>query len=107
MTNKEALTAAVNFPFDESKLDYILIKREVTGSAVFDKDTELTDAFQLAKADLYMVLVTTPNISEGGVSISLAEKETLKKMANDIYEYYDEVATGISVPTIKNKSHLW
>ena len=107
MTNKEALTAAVNFPFDESKLDYILIKRDVTGSAVFTKDTELTDAFQLAKADLYMVLVTTPNISEGGVNISLAERDTLKNMANEIYGYYGEVATGANAPKVKNKSYLW
>lgn len=46
--------------------------------------------FNLAKADLFKSLVLMPNVSEGGVSISISDRRSLIGLANAIYRKYGE-----------------
>jgi hypothetical protein len=104
MTNLEALSASCNYPVDEFKLKKILIDNGLNES---DEYKGITKAFELATAALYVLLVTTAIISEGGYSISITDKSNMIDLANGIYSKY-----GISSPlkqknTIKNASNLW
>ena len=75
MTNLEALSASCNYPIDTLKLQKILIDRGLNDSVDY---VGLSEALELAKADLYVLLVTSANISEGDFTVSANEK-SLKK----------------------------
>lgn len=96
MTYLEALKAKLNYPLTDNAFTLALTDRGMTASA----DYAYSAAFQLAYADVIMTLVTSPNISESGYSISMSEKESLKKLAQGIYETYGAVSP-IPKPTAK------
>ena len=81
MTNLEALKGKLNYPLPNNAFILALTDRGLTDSATYSKCT----AFDLAYADAIMNLVTAPNTSEGGYSISLSDKDALIKLANGIY----------------------
>lgn len=102
MTNLEALIAATNYPVNPSKLQKILIDREITDT---DNYQGLTRNFELATADLYVLLVTSVAVSEGDFSVSDTEKASLKTLAESTYAKY-----GLSSPLkskIRNRSNCW
>jgi hypothetical protein len=74
---------------------FIELDNTTYGAATADKKK----AFELAKADLYKELIAAANITEGGFSVSMTEKATLKDLANAIYSKYGEPL--IAQPTIK------
>lgn len=88
MTNLEALQASVLYPVKVMLLTKVLLDRGLLGSDdyVFVKQ-RLVD---LAVADIYCKLIGSPNISEGGISISIADKASLMKAASSIYVKYGE-----------------
>jgi hypothetical protein len=96
MTYLEAIKAKLNYPLTDNAFTLALTDRGITASADYSNST----AFQLAYADTIMTLVTSPNVSEGGYSISLSEKESLKKLAQGIYESCGTVGP-IPKPTAK------
>lgn len=96
MTYLEALKAKLNYPLTDNAFTLALTDRGITASA----DYSNISSFQLAYADTIMTLLTSPNIREGGYSISLSEKESLKKLAQGVYEAYGE-AGPIPKPTAK------
>ena len=51
------------------------------------------ETFDLAYADAIAVLLTTPDIKEGGYSLSVTDKNTLTKLANGIYSKYGIVSS--------------
>lgn len=62
-----------------------LLKR---GLVKTDEATEVvlnSKNFELATADLMFWMITTANVSEGGVSISVTDKDSLKSVASGIY----------------------
>lgn len=104
MTNLEALSASCNYPIDTLKLQKILIDRGLSDSVDY---VGLSEAFELAKADLYVLLVTSANISEGDFTVSANEKALLIDLASGIFVKY-----GIENPlkpqaTIRNRSNYW
>lgn len=104
MTNLEALSAACNYPIDTIKIQKILIDNDLNDS---DTYTGITRAFELATASLYVLIVTSANISEGDLSVSASEKNTLIDLAGGIFVKY-----GIENPlkpqaTIRNRSNYW
>lgn len=101
MTNLEALTATLNFPCDDNKKRKILIDRELDEAATYAK----SDAFQLAYADYIMVMVLSANVSEGGFSLSIVDKEKYLNIANAIYAEQGEAQQA--TPKVTNKSYLW
>lgn len=85
MTNLEAIKAKLNYPFSGVSPDnaYILAlqDRGLTSSDVYSDKKSL----ELAYADLCYTLVSSPNITEGGYSVSLSEKKLLTQVADSIF----------------------
>lgn len=73
MTVKESLLSISNYPIPDAFLESV----GVTVGLPMNTDLSLADSVALnrAKARAYLFLVTAPNISEGGVSISFTAAE--------------------------------
>lgn len=84
MTNIEALKAKVGYPLSDNSLKLALTDRGLTDSETYS--TANKKALELAYADCLMTLMSSPNVSEGGYSISLSEKATIKSIATGIYQ---------------------
>jgi hypothetical protein len=97
MTQKEALQAAVKYELSDNELEKILIDRGLTAADVYAGKSQ---AFDLAQADAITLLVTAPNVSEGGYSLSLSDKSSLIKIATGIYTKYGEVNPLIEPPKV-------
>lgn len=103
MTNLEAIKSTVaGYPLADGIFQKVLIDRGLTATAEY---TSKSEQFDLATADVYMVLVTAANISEGGYQVSVTDKSNFLKMANAIYQKWNDVANGS--PTISDSSNLW
>jgi hypothetical protein len=102
MTNFEALRAMLTYPVDDAMLTLALTNRGIAPTGLTENDTYTIgnkESVDLAYADILMLLVSSPNISEGGYSVSLADKASLKEVANGIYDRYNKRKT--SNPKIK------
>lgn len=84
-----ALLNSVSFPVSETQAEVIAIERGLDVGADFDRRTGSSPDFLLAKADMIRTIVTAPNVSEGGVSISITDRSTLIGLANGIYSKYE------------------
>lgn len=104
MTNLEALSASVNYPVDKIKVQKILIDNGLNDS---DTYVGTTKAFELATAALYVLLITSANISEGDFQISATDKGNYLTLANGIYSKYGINNPLVSKPKIHNRSNLW
>ena len=102
MTNLEALRHSVAITVHDDALDKILIDSNITGA---DTYTGKSRAFDLAKADLLVHIISQPNVSEGGYSISLTDKESLGKQAAQLYALHDEI--NPLQPVIRDASNRW
>jgi len=84
MTNLEALKAKLNYPLSDNSYILALSDRELVSTATYADKRSL----ELAQADLIYILVTSPNISESGYSISISDKASVLKIADRIYTHY-------------------
>ncbi len=84
MTNLEAIRAKLNYPLSDNAFIVAMEDRGVVSDGVYTTG----EAFDLAYADVIISLVTTPNITEGGFSINLADRQTLLSLADKIYTKY-------------------
>jgi len=82
MTNLEALRARVGYPLSDDSLQVALSGRSLNPDTLF---VATGSSFDLAYADALVTVITSPNISEGGFSISMADKKQLADIANLIY----------------------
>ena len=81
MTNLQAIRSAVNFPLDDLSFEKVLLDRGFDPAGTYAPSAQ----FKLAVADAIVVVVTSPNISEGGYSISQNDRESLINLANSYY----------------------
>jgi hypothetical protein len=91
MTNFEVLKAKLIFPVSDNAITLALLERGISISGITGEDTYSVSnkqAVDLAHADLIVNLIAAPNISEGGYSISLSDKQSLLKLAGSIYTKY-------------------
>lgn len=102
MTNLEAIKAAVNYPIEDNQAELALTDHSLTTT---DTYTVLTQAFDLAKADILFMLASSGSISEGGYSISMTDKTAMLNVARGIYVKYGMVAPGTA--RIRNGSDKW
>ena len=103
MTNLEALKATVaGYPIRENTFLKALLDR---GVASTDAYTGMTKAFELATADVYMILATAANISEGGFTVSVSDKEAFLEQAKAIFKKYDEPKGPQN--SVENASFRW
>lgn len=96
MTYLEALKGKLNFPLSDNSFILALTDRGLTESATYAKCA----AFDLAYADAIMTVITSPNVSEGGYSITLTERSNLLKLAEAMYAKHGQ-NTPVSKPSAK------
>jgi hypothetical protein len=103
MTNLQAIQSTVaGYPLSTDTFNRVLLDRGIPAAGAY---VGKSAAFELATADMYMILVTSANVSEGGFSVSVSEKAALKKLADTIYTRHQDNAT--STPAIRNASNRW
>ena len=85
MTLLEALKAKVQWPLGDNAFIAALTDRSLTYT---DTYTGISEAFELAQADCLKSAATGPNVSEGGYSISSADRKLMLNMADTIYNKY-------------------
>jgi hypothetical protein len=88
MTNLEAIKGKVNYPLSENSFKVALQDRGLVDSATYSDKKSL----ELTRADLCYILISSPNIIEGGYSISLTDKKMLAKVADGIFAKYGLVS---------------
>lgn len=89
MDVKTALLHSVSFPLSATQAEVIAEDRGLKLDAQYTKAIGKTPEFRLAKADMIRNIITAPNVSEGGVSISYSDRKTLIGIANGIYAKYE------------------
>ena len=102
MTNLEALRADMLYPIADVKIGKALIDRGISPTGEYSLSVK--SEVELSRADLYTKLLTAPNISEGGVSISISDKQTVMKVAASIYLKYGEPDPFGIMPTVSGAS---
>lgn len=101
MDVRTALLNLVSFPLAESQAEVLAVRRGLDFDALYTRDTANSREFRLTHADSLRLLVTQPNVSEGGVSISVSDKAALTAMANAIYREYGEPCIREQEPTVE------
>jgi hypothetical protein len=102
MTILEAIQSTVSgYPLPVNTFNRVLTDRGLSGADTYSGTSR---AFELATADIYKVLATAANISEGGFSVSINDRKTFLAMANSIYSQYGVSATG---NTISDATERW
>ena len=84
MTNLEAIKAKVNYPLSDDAYKVALLGRGL----IYTDEYTNRRAMDLAQADLIYTVITSPNITEGGYSVSFTSRTALLKVANAIYSRY-------------------
>lgn len=101
MDVRTALKNTVSFPLSAGQVEVIAVERGLDLDAQFTRQMGLSMVFQLAKADMIRCIVTAPNVTEGGVSISVADRKTLIGIANGIYARFEpESLLQEAIPTV-------
>lgn len=101
MTIREALFNSVSFSVSHEQAEVIAITRGLDVDDDFTSAVANSREFLLSKADMIRLVITQPNISEGGVSISFTDRKSLIGIANAIYRSYGESVIGEAEPTVE------
>ncbi len=96
----EALISKVQYPMPESFYQSILIGRSLDGNTEFTAEVSKSKDFIGAYADCLVGVVTAPNVSEGGVSISVSDSDKLLNIANTLYKSIGEKVVGQNTPQV-------
>ena len=89
MTIAKAISSEVGFRLTDETIEVICIKRGLTPTHEFNRSVDMR-AFNLCVADTIKHALTMPNVSEGGVSISMPDRDKMVGVVNSIYSRYDE-----------------
>jgi len=93
MTIYQALTSVTNYPVPALFIERVGIDR---GLNITEDYTGLNQSIELAIADVYLYLYTSPDLKEQEVSITQSDRDNYLKLANQIYGKYDDPKfTGI------------
>ena len=98
-----ALRNCIAYPFSTEQVELAATKRGLTLTDVFTKEIGETKAFKLASADLIKKVILSPNISQGGVSLSYSDRKALIADVNRTYRANGELDEVISEgdPTVR------
>lgn len=86
----QAMRDEIQYPVTDGFLQNKLLKRQLSGDDLFTAEVALSREFQGCVADALIGIITSPNISEGGVSISHSDKSVILNIANTIYRNIGE-----------------
>ena len=106
MTNIEALRADIIYPVEDSFLTKAILDRGLTDTDTYSV-TDNKRLIDLALADCFVKMVTTPSITEGGFQLTLTDKSNLIKVASGIYDKYGESNPLNQAPKINDKTNYW
>jgi hypothetical protein len=84
MTYLEAIKGRLGYPLSDNSFILVLTGRGLTDSTTY----VVGQAFDLAYADSIVILLTTPDVSEGGYSVRFSDRTILLKLAAGIYTKY-------------------
>lgn len=101
MDVRTALMNSVSFPLAPGQVEVIAVVRGLDLDATFTRTIGLSKDYRLTYADALKQIVTCPNVSEGGVSISISDRKSLIAIANGIYREYDEPLIQEERPTVE------
>ena len=88
MTNLEAIQSTVaGYPLSENTFKRVLTDRGISATVEYPGKSK---DFELAMADVYSILATAVNISEGGFQISITDKSNFLQMAEKMYSKWGE-----------------
>lgn len=88
MTNLEALKGKIaGYPLSDNTYLTALIDRGLNPQGEYAGKSK---EFDLAMADVYVVLATGVNVTEGGYQLSITEKSNFIRVANSIYVKHGE-----------------
>lgn len=91
LTTIDALKAHVQYTLPSAFYDSVVMKRGLTGDAACTKDILNSSEFKGALADCIRQIILYPSsISEGGMSISKADRKSLLDEANRLYRSIGE-----------------
>ena len=99
MTNKEALIANVGFSVPDNMLEKALTDNDITGSDAYTKDD--AESIDLATIPVLKLVLSMPDVSEGGYSIRFDRASVEKRLESLLEE--NDMSTG---PTVTGKS-VW
>jgi hypothetical protein len=102
MTILEALINSVSYPVDNGRVEAIAIKRQLYTPDEFTYEVSQERSYRLAEADVKVLVATSPNVSDGEVSISQSEQERLVSLANAVYSEFGENTAVPQQPTIQH-----
>ena len=86
LTILTALKAQVQYPLPSDFFSTVVLKRGLDGDGVCTREIMESPGFKGAQADCLRQIILYPNsISEGGMSISKADRQSLLFMANKLY----------------------
>lgn len=91
LTTIAALKAQVQYPLPQDFFDSVMIRRGLDGNGTCTKDVINSAEFKGATADCIRQIILYPSsVSEGGMSISKADRDSLMSMANRLYKEIGE-----------------
>ena len=92
MTIAEALISLNSFPIPDDTIEKICIDRGLAKDDPYTITIGVSEAYELASADVYFWLHGTPNVVEQAVGINQAIiiKQNFLSIANAIYNKYDD-----------------
>lgn len=93
MTVLDGLKGINEYPVKSATFQSVATKRGLTLTSELTTEIIESEAYQLATADIYVVLAYSPNVSQGGVSVSFndEQREKFLSIANRIYADFGEV----------------
>lgn len=99
-TVKQALRDEIPFPLGDGFLDNKLMARGIEPEAPISLELYNSEAFSGAIADCLYALVISPNISEAGMSVSLADRAIILRRANLLYKAIGEDEKEANEPRV-------
>lgn len=91
LTTLAALKAQVQYPLPSDFFLFVMVRRGLDGDAVCTQDMMNSAEFKGAQADCIRQIILYPSsVSEGGMSLSKADRDSLMVMANRLYRSIGE-----------------
>jgi hypothetical protein len=105
LTIKSALKGKINFPLSEETLETALIEADLDGDSVYTKSR--AKEVDICAAGLILVVCTSGNVSEGGYSLSLSDKESLLKVRRSYLYKWGEPDMDPERPKVSAVKGKW
>lgn len=101
----KALRSKINYPLPEDSYITALTDAGLDGDAIYQRS--LKRDVELCAAELIQVVCTSGNISEGGYSLSLGDKNALLKIRSIYLANWDALDKDPERPKVSAVSGKW